>query len=197
MSDDQPRGKVARIATPLCYAARMSPCAPSRSWLFAVLSVALVPGWAASAAQDGAPAPPAPAPLLTLTGRGVQVYRCSAAAGGAAWVLDHPEADLLNDQDHVVGHHGAGPVWEVDDGSSVRGVLVEKTQAPDAGDIPWLVLRATAHKGNGVLSAVETIRRTGTAGGVAPVQGCDGSMVGATVRVQYTAQYSFYGHAGR
>ncbi len=133
-----------------------------------------------------------PAALLTLQGRGVQVYRCDEVPT-PAWVLDHPEADLLNTKAKVVGHHDAGPSWRLEDGSAVEGLVVEKTVAPEPGAIPWLLLRVTAHQGIGLLSVAETIRRTQTQGGLAPVQGCDASMLGATVRVPYTATYTFYG----
>jgi hypothetical protein len=131
--------------------------------------------------------------LLTLEGRGVQVYRCDGTSAAAGWVLDHPEADLLDSRRKVVGHHDAGPSWRLEDGSSVKGEVIQKTEADEPRAIPWLVLRATAHQGTGLLAGVETIRRTKTHGGVAPVQGCDGSMAGATVRVPYTALYTFYG----
>jgi hypothetical protein len=132
--------------------------------------------------------------IATLAGSGVQVWRCETAGGAApSWVLDHPEADLLDAKHKVVGHHDAGPSWRFQDGSMVRGEVLEKKAAPEPGAVPWLLLRATTHEGGGVMAAVETIRRVDTRGGVAPVQGCDPSMVGATVRVPYSATYMFYG----
>jgi hypothetical protein len=140
------------------------------------------------------PAQPRNGPLLlTLQGRGVQVYRCDAVGSSPTWVLDHPEADLMNDKQKVVGHHDAGPSWHLDDGSAIKGELLEKTPSAEPGAISWLLLRATTHEGTGALADVTTIRRTQTHGGVAPLQGCDNSMVGATVRVPYTATYTFYG----
>lgn len=147
-------------------------------------------------AQGSAPVATATGPrLLALTGRGVQVYRCDAAAGAPGWVLDHPEADLLDARGKVVGHHGAGPSWQLEDGSMVRGEAIENTASPQPGAVPWLVVRVTAHQGAGALVPVAMIRRTQTSGGVAPAQGCDTSMVGATVRVPYSASYTFYGPA--
>jgi len=147
------------------------------------------PGLLAQGPATGAPAPL----LLTLEGRGVQVYRCDGASTPAAWVLDHPEADLLDTRRKVVGHHDAGPSWHLEDGSTVQGEVIERTEAEERGAIPWLLLRATVHEGTGLLAGVATIRRTQTHGGAAPVQGCDRSMTGATVRVPYTAIYTFYG----
>ena len=145
-----------------------------------------------SAQAPGTSDTPGPT-LLTVLGRGVQVYRCDAASNPPAWVLDHPEADLLNARGKVIGYHDAGPTWHLADGSNVQGTLLEKTAAPLPGDIPWLLLHASAHQGTGLLASAETIRRTQTHGGVAPRQGCDTSMVGSTVNVPYTATYTFYG----
>ena len=144
-------------------------------------------------AQGPATSPTSGPALLTVLGRGVQVYRCDAASAPPAWVLDHPEADLLNPQGKLVGHHDAGPAWHLEDGSSVQGKLLEKTPAPQPSDIPWLLLHASVHQGTGLLTLAEMIRRTETHGGVAPRQGCDSSTVGATVNVPYMATYTFYG----
>ncbi len=70
---------------------------------------------------------------------------------------------------------------------------MEKTDSPESGSIPWLLLRVTEHEGEGALAGAETIRRTETHGGVAPGQGCDAAKAGATVRVPYAAVYTFYG----
>ena len=155
--------------------------------LGACLGAAALPGLTLPAQAPQGPV------VLAVEGRGVQVYRCQASGASAGWVLDHPEADLLGVKGKVIGHHDAGPSWTLEDGSSVKGEPVEKTAAPEAGAVPWLLLRVSAHAGSGVLSGVETIRRTQTHGGVAPVQGCDAAMIGATVRVPYSAAYTFYG----
>ncbi len=71
--------------------------------------------WLAALGLAGPQAQRAPAQgplLLTLRGRGVQVYRCEAAG----WVLDHPEAALFDVRQKLVGHHDAGPSWHLDDG---------------------------------------------------------------------------------
>lgn len=127
--------------------------------------------------------------LLTVQGRGVQVYICAVGA----WTLIRPEAVLLDDKGVQVGKHGAGPYWQYKDGSVVHGELVSKKAAPHPGDIPWLVLRATAHDGDGLLSQVATIERTETHGGTAPASGCNAEHEGAELHWPYSAKYSFYG----
>jgi hypothetical protein len=133
---------------------------------------------------------PAKGPLLlAVQGKGDQVYRCAAGA----WTLIRPDAVLFDDKGVQVGKHGAGPFWQYKDGSVVHGELVSKKAAPDAADVPWLVLRASAHDGDGLLSQVVTIERVETHGGQPPAVGCDAAHAGAELRVPYTAKYSFYG----
>ena len=126
-------------------------------------------------------------PVLTLEGRGVQIYRCGA---DAKWTLVAPEAELfLNGV--KVGTHGAGPVWMYADGSSVHGKLVSSQAVP--GSIPWLLLRAESTAGTGQLSQVAYIVRSESKGGVADTAACTADTVNAISRVSYTATYTFYG----
>jgi hypothetical protein len=90
------------------------------------------------------------------------------------------------------GTHGDGPVWNYEDGSSIQGVLAAKSNAPDQGSIPWLLLKAVNPTRTGILTTVEFIRRSDTHGGVAPVTGCDAAHQGELARVPYTATYTFY-----
>lgn len=72
------------------------------------------------------------------------------------------------------------------------GEVLAKAEAPDATAIPWLLLRAKSHEGNGVLTPVTYIRRAATKGGAAPSSGCDAGHVAMEARVPYTAVYQFY-----
>jgi hypothetical protein len=127
---------------------------------------------------------------------GAQVYTCSTSANGApAWTLKAPAAKLFDAkaQDSQVGTHGEGPTWTSNDGSSVRGKKIAQADAPQADAIPWLLLQATAHGGDGVFSKVEYIQRVNTIQGKPPASGCDAGNVGAEVRADYIADYYFYG----
>ena len=113
------------------------------------------------------------------------VAETGAAAVGAG-------ATPAEEAGKVVGHHSAGPVWRLNDGSAVHGVMISKKDAPEAGAIPWLVLRATEPTGQGGLTGVVEIRREETHGGVAPATGCGEGTVGVEQRVPYTAMYRFF-----
>ncbi len=143
-------------------------------------------------AQDATQPPAGQQAVLTVKGDGVQIYTCKQADGAAKWVFVAPEAKLLDARGKEVGSHGAGPFWKSVDGSVVKGQVVAKQDARTAGDIAWLLLKASAHEGDGVLAKVEYIRRSETHGGVAPSGGCDAAHVNANVRVPYAATYTFY-----
>ena len=131
-----------------------------------------------------------------FSGRGVQVYQCTAGA----WVLLEPASNL-------VGHSGrrsggtsrlqtainfAGPTWESStDGSLVRGATVASSPVP--GSIPQLLVRATENRGTGIFGRVTFINRVETRGGAAPSGSCSN---GQTTGVPYTAQYLFYVPSG-
>ena len=132
--------------------------------------------------------------LVRFHAVGAQVYTCSASANAApAWALKAPAAKLLDATDSQVGAHGEGPSWTSNDGSSVRGRKIAQADAPQADAIPWLLLQATTHGGNGAFSKVEYIQRVNTIQGKAPGSGCDAGNVGAEVSADYSADYYFYG----
>jgi hypothetical protein len=139
---------------------------------------------------------PAPDEMLTMVARakGVQIYECRAKAGAAdaEWAFVAPDAELYDVRGHHIGHHGAGPVWQVKDGSVVRGKVKEKADAPTAGAIPWLLLTTKSEGSEGQISRVSSIQRVNTTGGVAPSSGCDRERIGTPVRVAYTADYVFF-----
>jgi hypothetical protein len=141
----------------------------------------------AQAAKDSIDVPPQSRLLLRAVGSGDQVYGC--VNGG--WVLNAPDAKLLNEEGSVIGRHFAGPTWQLNDGSWVKGKAVAKKLAPDGTAVPWLLLESVG--GTGKLEAVRFIQRTETHGGNAPDGSCS---QGATLRVPYRATYSFY-KAGR
>ncbi len=127
--------------------------------------------------------PPNSRLLLRAVGSGDQVYDCV----NGRWTLKAPDAKLLNQDGSVIGRHFAGPTWQLNDGSWVKGTAVAKQVAPDATAVPWLLLESVG--GTGRLGTVRFIQRTATHGGNAPDGRCNES---AMRRVPYTATYSFY-----
>jgi hypothetical protein len=135
--------------------------------------------------------------VFQAEGAGVQIYTCTSTPGGAKWVFKAPQANLLDASGKTIGSHSAGPTWSLEDGGQikgqVRGELVASQPSPEAGAIPWLLLRAKAGTATGTLASAAFIQRTETHGGVAPASGCAGSQdAGKTARVPYRATYTFY-----
>jgi hypothetical protein len=170
------------------------------------IALAALPVWLAACA--GAPtvetATPVPAKLQPAAGQravatvpavGVQIYECRAAKdkpGQYEWAFVAPEAELYDRKGGKLGRHYAGPHWEALDGSRIAATLVERAPAPAADAIPWLLLAARSAGPQGRFSAVTSIQRVNTVGGVAPASGCAQATAGASVRVPYTADYVFF-----
>lgn len=131
-------------------------------------------------------------PAIEAFGKGVQIYTCKAAGNHYAWTLKAPEATLSDAKGKLIGKHFGGPTWQASDGSAVVGEPVNVSPSPDAGAIPWIVLHAKSHAGNGLMANVDYVVRTRTEGGAAPAAGCDQSHADTEVRVPYSAVYLFF-----
>jgi len=71
--------------------------------------------------------------------------------------------------------------------------VISKQDAPRPYAIPWLLLAAASHTGEGIFSRVTSIRRIRTEGGVPPsANTCDASAKGKESRSAYSADYYFY-----
>jgi endo-1,4-beta-xylanase len=120
--------------------------------------------------------------LLTAKGDGAQVYTCTEGH----WTLKAPDAQLLDEHNQAIGKHFAGPTWQLADGSEIKGKLIASQAAPQADNIPWLLLEGIS--GSGKFAKTIYIRRTETQGGIAPAAAC----TSGETRVPYTATYNFY-----
>lgn len=137
-------------------------------------------------------APPGENVVLQVHASGSQIYMCQASGHQKySWTLKAPEAQLTDANGKNVGIHSAGPTWKHNDGSEVVAKMLHRVDAPEAGSIPWLLLTATEHSGNGILSRVTTIQRINTRGGQ-PSGDCDESHRGTEIKVPYSADYYFY-----
>ena len=135
--------------------------------------------------------------ILVGHAKGVQIYVCQSDADKKfAWVLQAPEAQLTDAAGKKIIHHFAGPAWKHVDGSEVTGKKIEEHRVPKPDAIPWLLLTAMSHLGEGILSHVTSIQRIHTQGGLAPNgNSCKASAKGKESRSKYSADYYFYGPA--
>jgi hypothetical protein len=153
-----------------------------------MLTASLAGAAAAETPLPGPIAAPGETAVLTTHAVGLQYYQCKPGADGKlAWTFIEPGATLTAG-DKVVGHHGAGPAWELADGSGITAKAVANAPGANANDIPWLKLEVASHKGSGQLADVTTVQRINTVGGV--LKGaCDRENDGRGM--PYTADYVF------
>jgi hypothetical protein len=139
-------------------------------------------------------------PYLVAHAEGVQIYACTAVAGGHAWRLLAPRATLTGDNGKVIGSHYGGPKWEARDGSIVAAAR-DAGASVDATAVDWLRLKvtsATAGPDGDRLTATTYIQRIHTVGGVAPAAaGCDADSIAEQREIPYSADYVFFKEAGR
>ena len=167
-----------------------------RSHFVTLVFTALLAACASTPAPPRVPDVLVPAsgkPLEVIAARGVQIYQCRAKAGGGTeWVFTAPDADLADAKGQPNGRHYAGPHWEARDGSRIVGTVKSRADAPVPGAIPWLLLTTRSVGPDGKWSKVSSVQRINTAGGVAPMTGCDAGKVGTDSRVPYTADYVLF-----
>jgi Protein of unknown function (DUF3455) len=129
--------------------------------------------------------------VLAVAAEGVQIYESKPnPSGGFQWSLKAPEAELKSASGQVLGKHGAGPSWTLNDGSSIVGSLPPLKNVAASGSIPWLLIAVKSKSGSGTLDKVDYVLRVATDGGVAPVE--PPAVDGATTRVKYHAIYVFF-----
>lgn len=132
--------------------------------------------------------------VLQVHGSGSQIYTCQPGTDSKfGWTLKAPDAELRDQQGAIIGRHYAGPTWKHTDGSEVTGKAVARVDSPDSDSIPWLLVTATGHSGDGVLSRVTSIQRIHTHAGLPPLAAdCNASKQNVEVKSGYTADYYFY-----
>jgi Protein of unknown function (DUF3455) len=130
--------------------------------------------------------------VLQVHAKGDQVYTCKQDGGQYSWILKAPDAQLFDQSGKAIGHHLAGPTWQLNDSSAVVGKVAARFDPPDKDAVPWLLLTVNGHSGDGLLNKVTHVQRLNTRGGKAPAAGCDAPQAGTEIRVPYTADYFFY-----
>jgi hypothetical protein len=61
--------------------------------------------------------------------------------------------------------------------------------APQPGDIPWLLLAASRKGSEGAFARVSSVQRVNTVGGQPPGDGCGTATLGKRVHMAYRADY--------
>lgn len=129
-------------------------------------------------------------PVLRLSARGVQVFRCEKHDGKGAWIFRQPDAELFDAARKVVARHGANFSFEHIDGSRLVATIAAYDDAPKATDLKWLRL-TTRSFGKGAFEGVTDVQRVNTSGGMPPAA-CDLAHAGRVLRIDFTADFLFY-----
>jgi len=128
--------------------------------------------------------------VLAVAAEGIQIYESKPdPAGGFQWSLKAPEAELKSTSGEVLGKHGAGPSWTLNNGSVIIGTLPPLKSVVVPGSIPWLLVAVKSKSGSGILDKVDYVMRVATDGGAAPTE--PPKAEGTTARVKYRAIYIF------
>ena len=128
--------------------------------------------------------------VLAAAADGVQIYESEPnPLGGFLWSLKAPEAELTSLSGEILGSHGAGPSWTLNDGSSIVASLPPLKNLTAPKSVPWLLVAVKSKSGSGILEKVDYVMRVATDGGVAPAE--PPKAEGETVKVKYQAIYLF------
>ncbi len=130
--------------------------------------------------------------VMSVRATGFQIYICQAGADGKpAWNLKMPLAELFDEKGVAIGSHYGGPTWKLQDGSEITGKMAARTDAPEKGAIPWLLVSVASNAGKGALASVNWIQRINTQGGLPPAS-CSEAEIGKEDKSSYSADYYFY-----
>ena len=129
-------------------------------------------------------------PVLKLSARGAQVFRCEKQDGRNVWVFRQPDAELLDETGKPVGRHGANFSFEHADGSRLVATIAAYDEAPRPTDLRWLLM-TTRSFGSGAFEGVTHVQRVNTSGGMPPPT-CDSAQLNKLLRVDFTSDFVFY-----
>ena len=130
-------------------------------------------------------------PVLHLTGKGVQIFRCEKRDKDLVWSFRQPEAELIDPaSSKVIGRHGASFSFEHVDGSRLIATVAAYDDAPQPGDLRWLLL-TTRSFNRGAFDGVTQVQRINTKGGMPPPR-CETAQSGQVLRVDFSADFVFY-----
>jgi len=167
---------------------------PIAGWLV-LLPFALGIARAAETVPESLAPPAGLKRAMELKATGVQIYHCGRpkgadAASAPVWVFDAPRATLVDANGQPAARHYAGPTWEAADGSRITGKVAAHVDAPEAGAIAWLLLKAESAGVAGRFDPVRSVQRLFTSGGAAPTGAC--AREGEALEVPYRALYVFW-----
>lgn len=135
--------------------------------------------------SDGASA------AFVLSGQGVQLFQCTSDAAGRYWRFIAPDTRLTDAQGRLVARQGSDGSFFAEDNSALSAKIVRYAQDSPAEDLRDLLYQTSPRGKQGVLSDIVYVKRSNGKGGV-PLTRCSPSQLGSTLKVPFTATYTFY-----
>lgn len=128
---------------------------------------------------------------FVLSAQGIQQFQCTADANGRYWKFITPQAELKDAKGHVVARQGSEGSVFAKDGSILVAKIEKYADDASPGNLRDLVYRTTWRGKEGMLTGITHIKRSNGKGGV-PLTRCSPSQLGSTLKVPFTATYTFY-----
>lgn len=128
---------------------------------------------------------------FVLTGKGVQQFQCVSDARGRYWRFVTPAADLRDEKGRSVARQGSDGNFFAKDGSMLSVKIEKHEKKQDPENLRGLLYKAVPRGKPGIFSDVVYVTRREAKGGV-PLTGCSPSQLGSTLKVPFTAVYTFY-----
>lgn len=129
-------------------------------------------------------------PVLQLSARGVQIFRCEKRDSELNWVFRQPDAELFDAGGKLAARHGASFSFEHVDGSRLLSTVAAYDEAPKATDLRWLLF-TTRSFGKGAFDGVTHVQRVNTQAGMPPAR-CGTNQLGQVLRVEFSSDFVFY-----
>lgn len=129
-------------------------------------------------------------PVLQLSARGVQIFRCEKRDGAMVWIFRQPEAQLTDATGRTIARHGANFSFEHVDGSRLVATVAAYDDPPSTADLRWLLMTTRSY-GTGAFGGVTHVQRVNTRGGMPPAR-CETAQSGQLLRVDFSADFVFY-----
>lgn len=128
---------------------------------------------------------------FVLTGKGVQQFQCTADANGRYWKFITPEAQLTDGKGRTLARQGSEGNFFAKDGSILVAKIEKYSEKTTAGNLRDLVYTTSSRGKKGILTGITHVKRSQGKGGV-PLIRCSASQLGSTLKVPFTATYTFY-----
>ncbi len=128
---------------------------------------------------------------FVLTASGVQQFQCTADAKGRYWRFIAPEASLVDAKGRQLVRQGSDGSFFAEDGSMLASKIEKYSKESSPENIRDLLYKTSSRGKQGILTGITHVKRSNGKGGM-PLTRCSPSQLGQSLKVPFTATYTFY-----